>query len=693
MRTLASLTYLRAGTISLVTLLVVLAAAPFAAGVFERTEPFDISDPDSEVERAYASYEEAVGVDSEPEVLLLVEPGAGAGRSAPIPATAAAAERLKSIGGIGTVERAPRRSELVSADGAAALVVGFLEAGANRVTAGEAVAEAFADDPQVTAGGISVAAYQIGEQTEEDTRRIELYAAPFLLLLLLAVFRSAVAAALPLALGAVSILLTFAALSGLATVMDIDLFSLQVVTGLGVGLAIDYSLFIIARYRSELRAGRGYEEAQRRTMATAGRTVAFSALTVAAALAALVIFPNQFLRSTGVAGGLVALLSGGAALVVLPALLALLGARVDPGFAGSSDEDDPPPEPLGGGSDFWRGLAARIGRHPLPVAAVTLTAMVAIGLPGLGGRLTTPDAGSLPAGESARQVADAATERFPQLPATRLSVVIPVDGAGTEEARARVLGLPDVVEVTEPAPLDPQRALSVVAATVDPLSEEGQELVAEVRAAPWPEGTLIGGRAAELADQQQSIEAHAIAVVALIVATNLLLVFLTVRSVVLPLVAILLNALTVFAAYGLMVFLFETDATAELLGAGRQTGIDISVPILAFAVVFGLSTDYGIFLFSRIAEARRGGLDPGAAIAEGLSRTGRLITSAAVIFAVAVGAFAFSDLVIVKEFAVAVSIAVLLNATLVRGLLVPAVLTMLGGRAWRGLGGVRLGEG
>ncbi|MGI8726199.1 MAG: MMPL family transporter, partial [Solirubrobacterales bacterium] len=146
----------------------------------------------------------------------------------------------------------------------------------------------------------------------------------------------------------------------------------------------------------------------------------------------------------------------------------------------------------------------------------------------------------------------------------------------------------------------------------------------------------------------------------------------------------------VFAAYGLMVFLFETDATAELLGASAQTGIDISVPILAFAVVFGLSTDYGIFLFSRIAEARRGGLDPGAAIAEGLARTGQLITSAAVLFAVAVGAFAFSDLVIVKEFAVAVSIAVLLDATVVRGLLVPAVLTMLGERAWRGLG--RLGR-
>lgn len=238
------------------------------------------------------------------------------------------------------------------------------------------------------------------------------------------------------------------------------------------------------------------------------------------------------------------------------------------------------------------------------------------------------------------------------------------------------------IQVEAPRELADGSSYVALAAPVDPLSDEGQQLVKDARDAPFPDGALVGGRAAELTDQRTSIADHALLVVAIVVLTNLVLVLAMVRSVVLPLISILLNALTVLAAYGLMVAAFQSEAIANLLGTGAQDGIDVSVPLLAFAVVFGLSTDYGIFVLSRILEARRSGLSDAAAITAGIARTGRLITSAAVIFAIAVGANVFSDLVIVKEFALAVAIAVILDATVVRGILVPSILRLLGGRAW-----------
>ncbi len=671
LRSLSEFTYRRARAIVLAALLALLIAIPFAAGVFDRVEPFDISDPESEVERADSIYSAITGQRAEPEVLLLLDRGV---EDAPRPA--AVARELGAIEGVASTGTPRSQPELISSDGDAALVVGFLEAGQNRVDVGERVERAFAADADVLAGGPAVAAAQIGERTERDTRRIELFAAPVLLLLLLFVFRSPVAAALPLLLAGLSIVITLALLSALANLIEIDLFSLQVVTGLGVGLAIDYSLFVVARYRAELAAGAEPEAALRRTVTTAGRTVAYGAMTVATAMAALIIFPQQFLSSTGIAGALVALLSGASALLVLPALLAWLGPRVVSRHGADS------PDPLSGGSRFWAGLSRRVMAHPLPVATLALLVMLAVGAPALGGQLTTPDARVVPADQSARMVDDAVRARFDGVGSSRMRVLLPLDAASSGPARTEVERLAGVESVSAPELLPDGSTTLVVVADADPLSDAGQDLLAEVRAAPWPAGSLIGGRAAELADQRSSIGDSAPAVVAVVVVTNLLLVVMMVRSLLLPLVSLALNALTVIASYGIMVALFEHRTTAELLGAGVQDGIDVSVPILAFAVVFGLSTDYGIFLFSRISEARATADSEQAAITQGLAVTGRLITSAAVIFSVAIGVNVFSGLVIVKEFAVAVAIAVLLDATVVRGLLVPALLRMLGARAW-----------
>ncbi len=674
-RTLGEITYLRAGRIALVAAVLFAIALPVASTVFDHTRPFDISDPGSEVERGYSAYEDAQGVVSDPDVVVLLS-GPAVSRAATLQ------RRLAGIEGIAASYGPGDDTSLRAAAGGEALLLGRSAAGVNRVDLGEAVSNAFANEPGVTPGGVAVAAYEIGRQTEQDTRRIELFAAPLLLLLLLFVFRSPLAAALPLLLSGFSIVTTLAVLSLLGRAVGIDVFSLQVVTGLGVGLAIDYSLFVLARYRIEIRRGDGYQRAQLRTVATAGRTVMFGSLTVAAALAALIAFPQQFLSSTGIAGGLVALLSGVAALVVLPAVLALLGPRVDPRWERAVDRSAPPPDPLSGGSGFWRGVAERVMAAPIPFATLALIAIAAIAAPGIGGSLTTPDARSLPESTGARTVAERIAADFPAAGGTRLGVLVPSGShPASTTARAELGQLPGV-DVGRGFKLTNGDTYLHLTAPVDPLSGAGQDLVASVRGLPWPPGTLVSGRAAELTDQRASIGSHAWVVVAIVVCTNLLLVFALVRSLLLPLLSLALNALTVLASYGLIVAAFGSHTVAGLLGTQVQDGIDVSIPALAFAVVFGLSTDYGIFLFSRIAEARREGLAPEEAIASGLARTGRLITSAAVIFAVAVGANAFSDLVIVKEFAVGVAFAVLLDATIVRGILVPAALKLGGRRAW-----------
>jgi len=284
MRALAGLTYIRSWWVLGTALLISVLAAVAGAAIFDRVEPFNISDPSSEVARASAAVEASTSRSAEPEVVLLVNPAGGRHTRSE---SAAVGAKLATVPGIARVVTPGADRALIATDRESFLVLGYLEPGISRVDAGEAVVEAFGSDPTVLAGGTAVAAYQVGVRSEHDTRRIELYAAPLLLLLLLVVFRTVIAAVLPLIVAALSILLTFAALRLLTSLTAIDLFSLQTVTGLGTGLAINYSLFILARYREELSSGRGYERALTDTMLRAGRTVLFSAITVAAALASL----------------------------------------------------------------------------------------------------------------------------------------------------------------------------------------------------------------------------------------------------------------------------------------------------------------------------------------------------------------------------------------------------------------------
>lgn len=668
---------MRAWAVLLGALVVLIAAAAIAADIFDRVEPFDISDADSEVQRAYAQYEDATGRSPDPEVILLVDPGGDAD---------GAAHALAAVAGIAVVAGPADSARLTAADGHS-LVVGYLDPGANRVETGEAAATAVAGLPGVEAGGTAVAAYQVGVRSEDDSRRIELLAAPLLLVLLLIVFRTLIAAVLPLLVAGLTIVVTFAVLRLLTDLTQIDLFSLQVVTGLGVGLAIDYSLFVIARFREEIGAAEpvDYRAAHRRTLRTAGRTVAFSALTVAAALAALTVFPQPFLHSTGIAGALTALFAGLISLLALPAALALLG----PSINRLAVRRDPLHAGIGARSSLWRRLPTLVCRAPIASIVIGAAVMLALAAQALGVGLTTPDARALPAADSAKVVRTSLDESFPQLPRTVLHAIVPAGGAGT--IAERLAALPDVADVGR-TDLGDDRIAIRVESTVDPLSDAGQDLVAAVRDAV-PAGTAVGGRAAELADQRASVRDHAPAALVILLVTNLLLVAAMTRSLLLPFLAVAMNLLSVAAALGAMSALFMSGWSADLLGTDAVAGIDISVPVLAFAVAFGLSTDYGIFLLARIREARATAADEREAIIEAVASSGRLISASAVLLAVAVGAFAFSDLVIIKEFAVAIAIAVLLDATIVRGLLIPALLRLLGGAAWwpggGGLGAAR----
>ncbi|MFN8150540.1 MAG: MMPL family transporter [Solirubrobacterales bacterium] len=684
MSAIAKITYLRAWTVLVLVGVVVVAAAVIAFDVFDRVDPFDISDSGSEVERAYSQIEDATGQSADPAVILLIEPGED------VPA---AEDTLSRVDGIAAVVGPAEDPALTDGEGRS-LVVAYLEPGANRVDTGEDAETAFEDVPGILAGGTAVAAHQVGVRSEDDSRRIELLAAPLLFVLLLIVFRTFVAALLPLLVAGVTIGITFAALRLLTGITQIDLFSLQVVSGLGVGLAIDYSLFVIARFREEIRADDpaddgeptaiDYRKAHMRTLQTAGRTVAFSALTVAASLAALTVFPQPFLHSTGIAGALTAIFAGLTSLLALPAVLALLGPSINR-FA---VRRDPLRHGVGARSGFWQRFPALVCR--VPIVSIVLGAAIAIALAiQVGGvELTTPDARELPAADSARVVAEAMNESFPEVPMTQLHAVVPGDAGALEE---KLEALPTVTAVAPPQPLDDGASLIQISSSADPLSGSGQDLVDEVRD-ELPDGSAVGGRAAELTDQRASIRDHAPEALLILLVTNLLLVALMTRSLVLPLLAVAMNLLVVAAALGAMAAIFTTGWCAGLLGTDEVMGIDISVPVLAFAVAFGLSTDYGIFLLSRIREARASAESEREAIIEGVASSGRLITASAVLLAIAVGAFAFSDLVIIKEFAVAIAVAVLLDATVIRGLLIPAFLRILGGAAWWPWGG-KLGAG
>ena len=576
---------------------------------------------------------------------------------------------------------------LVSKDGTQTLVIGQIRSMSD-TEAGKVshrIQRALSGDHRVVVGGFAIALTQVQTQVSADLAKAEELAFPILFLLSLWVFRGAIAALLPLLVGGVTIV---GALLGLRLVTlhtPLSIFALNLVTGMGLGLAIDYSLFMVSRFREELGAGRTTDEALRRTLNTSGRTILFSSLTVAAAMTSLIVFPEKFLYSMGIGGVLVALVASGVSLIILPSVLVLLGPRIN-ALAPRSWQ-----RPLEVSGGFWYQLSHFVIRRPLIVAVAGAALLIVLGLPFAGIRFTSVDASVLPTSASARQAADAVAHDFPTTANSTIFLVAdapPNSAAEVQGLADQIKSIPAVTGV-EMVPAGSNRWRLDIHTRDAGLASSTLDVVKSIRSLQAPIHIEVGGSSATFIDLQASLVQHLPAAIAIVVTATVLLLFLMTGSVILPVKAVIMNVLTLSAAFGVLVLIFQDGNVTKILDYTSQGALDSSQPVLLFAVVFGLSTDYGVFLLSRIKEARDAGETNSESVAIGLGRTGRVVTAAALLFCVAIGAFATSEIIFIKELGIGIAVGVIIDATIVRAFLVPSLMGLLGKWNWWAPGPLR----
>ncbi|WP_345018826.1 MMPL family transporter [Actinomadura keratinilytica] len=527
-------------------------------------------------------------------------------------------------------------------------------------------------------GGTVATEVAINDRVREDIARAEMLSMPVLLVLLLVIFGGAVAASLPLVVGGIAILGSFAALRLLTLATDVSIFAINITTFLGLGLAIDYGLFIVGRFREELAAGRGTEDALARTMATAGRTVAVSGVTVAVSLAGLTLFPQVFLRSMGFGGIATVVVCMAAALTVLPALLAVLGPRVN----ALSIRRRRTPAPASGGGAGWYRLARSVMRRPVLYLAGAMVVLLAPAVPFLGITWGGIDGKVLPTGTEARVVAETLERDFPRNATAPIEVVV----TGRTDPAAYAQRLAQVPGVTQAAVTGAAGTTAKISLRhdADPMSTQARDLVERVRDVPAPPGTqvYVGGQTADLIDQLSGLGARMPLLAATVGGATFVLLFLAFGSVVLPLKAMATNVLSLSATFGVIVWIFQEGHLSGPLGFTATGTLAPAMPILMLAMLFGLTMDYEVFLLSRIRERYDATGDNTAAVATGLQRSAGVITGAALLFIVVMGAFSTSGISFIKMTGVGMVTAVLLDATIVRGLLVPAAMRLLGRANW-----------
>jgi RND superfamily putative drug exporter len=668
----------------------VVAAALWGTGVFGSLGGAGFEDPGSDSARAAQQAKQAFGRQAADVVVLYSSPSLTvddtAFRTSTQRTLAALPERYVARTTSYWNTKAP---QLVSTDRHATYVVLELTGadGDARQDALAAIQDQVAAPGLTTRVGGEVAIDRdIDTQVARDIARAERLSLPLLLVLLVVVFGALAAAGMPLLVGGLAILGAFTALRLLTMVTDVSVFAINLVTMLGLGLAIDYALFMVSRFREELATqptGRqDVEAALVRTVATAGRTVCFSGLIVTISLAGLLLFPQMFLRSMAYGGIAAVLIAMVAALTVLPALLGVLGPRVNalsvpwrrrrPDRAGHS----------AGGA--WSRIANSVMRRPLAYLVVIVVALVALGLPFRNVVFGGIDARALPADTESRQVGETLDRDFTRNATTTMTVV--VDGADASNLRSYVERLRTVPGVTAAQVTQTKGATSRIAVRydADPISPQARQLVTDVRTVPAPAGSsvLVGGDTAELVDLVQSLR-RTLPWMALFVAlVSFVLLFLAFGSVLLPLKAIVMNALSLTASFGALVWIFQQGHLSGLLGFTPTGTIEATQPILMLAIAFGLSMDYEVFLLSRVREQWDHTGDNTTAVATGLQRTGRIITSAALLLVIVIGAFSTSGVTFIKMIGVGMIIAILLDATVVRALLVPATMRLLGRYNW-----------
>ena len=688
------------------TVLGVTVAGVIGSGVAGQLATGGYTDPDSESARAATLLDQRFG-QGQPTFLLVAT--APEGQTVADPAAAQAGmdltRRLSAEPGVLQVQSFWNMDQAVSLrskDGRSALVLARLAGDDDtRKRTVRGFIDRYRQQGVLTlrAGGSDEVSREITEILERDLFQAEKYAVPITLVLLVLVFASLVAASLPLMIGLIAIAGTMAELWILASLTDVSVFALNVTTALGLGLGIDYSLFVVTRFREELARGLPTDRAVIATVRTAGRTVVYSAATVTLSLTALLVFPLYYLRSIAYAGIAVVVLAAVSAVIVLPAVLALLGQRVNKLALFR-------PRPARHARmlpSFWERLAGAVMRRPGLVAVGVVAILVVLGAPFLRAEFGLPDDRALPQTASSRQAGDTLREDFATRESAQLFVVSDkktgadaLTGYALELSRLPGAGRVDAltgsfangVQVAAPDRFsarfesDPGTWLSVAPA-VDPYSATGKELVDRVRSTPAPVPVLVGGQSAQLADTSAAIADKLPWALAIIAVAVGILLFLFTGSVVVPLKALVLNLLSLTATFGAMVWIFQDGHLRWLVGDFTVTGqLDVTIPILMFCVAFGLSMDYEVFLLSRIREEWEHSGDNTLAVARGLGHTGRLITATAALIAVVFLCFATSSVTSLKLLGVGMTLAVLIDATLVRGLLVPAFMKLTGRANW-----------
>jgi trehalose monomycolate/heme transporter len=547
----------------------------------------------------------------------------------------------------------------------------------------------------VAAGGQIPTEAAINKEVTSDIGRAEGISLPVLLILLTVIFGSLAAASLPLAIGGIGIIGSFAALRLLTLATPVSIYSVNITTILGLGLAIDYGLFMVTRFREELHRQPTVEAALARTVATAGRTVVVSGVTVTVALASLLLFPEVFLRSMGYGGVATVLVDMVAAITVMPALLAVLGPRVNALRVRRSVHRPPAAESAGG----WYRFARSVMRRPVFYAAGILVLLLALALPVLHISWGGTDARALPASAQARQVTEALNRDFPGNVAAPIESLVTFGGpvasspARQSELAAYAGTLSRIPGVTgaEVTGVHGDVGRVDVRYRPDPLSAQARQIVKDVRATPAPAGAraLAGGQTAQLVDELSSLSATLPWMALVMAAATFVLLFLAFGSVVIPVKAIVMNVLSLSATFGVVVWIFQEGHLSGLLHFVPTGTIDPTMPILMLAIIFGLSTDYEVFLLSRIRERYDVTGDNTAAVAGGLQRTGGVITSAAFLLLIVIGAFSASGITFIKLMGVGMIVALIVDASIVRVMLVPATMRLLGRANWWAPGPLR----
>jgi RND superfamily putative drug exporter len=683
---LAHLVVRRRKSTLIIFLLVIIAAGGIGSLAFSKLDSGGYSDPKSESARA-AKYLTAHFHVKDPGIVLIVDSSSHPVSDSTVAASATRLETaVRQVPGVAqtlSYWSTGNLASLQSRDAKAAYIFVYTQntSFGSMSDVGKVIQNKFDgkfESLHVYASGAGVIAHAINSKISKDLALAETISIPLTFILLAFVFGALVASAMPMVVGVSAILGAFFLIFLFTLFTSVSIFALNLITGLGLGLGIDYALLIVNRFREELHAGKEVDEAVFTTMTTAGKTVFYSGLSVFVTISSMMFFPISFLKSFGYAGVSVVALAVASALIPLPAILAMLGHRVDKGVVRRSAI-----VPKSEGR--WAATARFVMRRPVPVVLVSLIILGIFSAPIVNVAFGQVDSRVLPKSDKAAIASQMILDRFPGQEGSPIEIIIP--GGATKAAEAAVYAkeiaaVPGIVHMNPPQRQGRDLRLSAVQSMAS-RSTKAETLIHALRAIPSPAGTLIGGAAADFTDTQDGIARTLPWALGWIGLSVLILIFVFTGSVILPIKAVILNVLSLVATIGVLSWIFIDGHMKWLVGDFTTTGsLDTGITILVAVVVFGLSMDYEIFLLSRIREEHYAGKSNEESVATGLQRSARIITAAALLLAVVFAAFITSGISSIKAMGVGVSFAVLVDATLIRALLVPALMRLFGERNW-----------